>query len=145
MSLRDPLAKMSKSDPQPQSRILLTDSPPEIAEKVKKAVTDSIDGISFDPQNRPGLSNLLQIYGYMQRRRDFDNIARELGGCGKKVFKERVADCVVEGLKHVRDEYARIVNEGDGYLEMVAEQGARRARDSAEETMLLVRKAMGLI
>ncbi|KAF8249465.1 tryptophanyl-tRNA synthetase [Wilcoxina mikolae CBS 423.85] len=144
MSIRDPLVKMSKSDPQPHSRILLTDTPEEISSKLKKAVTDSIGGVSFDPKNRPGVSNLVQIYAHMQRRDDFESVATEFEGCNMKALKDRVTECVIEGLKPVREEYERIMKEGDGYLEQVAEDGAMRARESAEETMQLVRGAMGL-
>jgi len=144
MSLRAPLQKMSKSDPHPGSRILLTDSPEEIALKLKKSVTDSVEGVSFDPKNRPGVSNLVQIYSHMQRRSDFGAVASELKDCSMRQLKERVAECVVEGLKPVRERYARIMAEGEGYLEQMAEEGARKARESAEETMVRVRRAIGL-
>jgi tryptophanyl-tRNA synthetase len=80
----------------------------------------------------------------MQRRDDFENVASEFEGCNMKALKDRVAECVVEGLRPVRVEYEKIMKEGDGYLEQVAEDGALRARESAEETMQLVRSAMGL-
>jgi tryptophanyl-tRNA synthetase len=135
---------MSKSDPHPGSCILLTDSPEEITMKLKKSVTDSVEGVSFDPKNRPGVSNLVQIYGHMQRRSDFGAIAEELKGCSMRQLKERVAECVIEGLKPVREQYARVMAEGEGYLEEIAEEGARKARESAEETMVQVRRAIGL-
>jgi tryptophanyl-tRNA synthetase len=144
MSLRDPLQKMSKSDPQPLSRILLTDTPEDISKKLRKAVTDSEEGVTFDPQARPGVSNLVQIYAHMQRRTDFKDVAQELADCNKSELKNRVAECVNEGLRPIRKEYERIIKEGDGYLEKIAEEGAQKARVNAEETMLLVRKAMGL-
>jgi tryptophanyl-tRNA synthetase len=144
MSLRDPLQKMSKSDPHPLSRILLTDKPEDISQKLRKAVTDSDGGVSFDPKARPGVSNLVQIYAHMQRRTDFEDVAKELENCNKAELKNKVAECVAEGLRSIRDEYERIMKEGDGYLEKVAEEGARKAKESAEETMVLVRRAMGL-
>ncbi|KAA8895905.1 hypothetical protein FN846DRAFT_784359 [Sphaerosporella brunnea] len=144
MSLRDPLQKMSKSDPQPPSRILLIDTPEEISKKFQKAVTDSEEGVTYDPRARPGVSNLVQIYAHMQRRTDFHNVANELKDCTMKELKDKVAGIVIEGLRPIRDEYERISKEGDRYLEIVAEEGARKARESAEETMVLVRHAMGL-
>lgn len=144
MSLRDPLQKMSKSDPQPLSRILLTDGPDTIWEKLKKSMTDSELGVSYDPKNRPGVSNLIEIYAHMQRRDDFGAIAQEWENLEKKELKMRVAECISEGLKPVREEYERIMKEGDGYLDKIAEKGAAKARESAEKTMVLVRKAMGL-
>ena len=63
MSFIDPEKKMSKSDVNLRSRIVLTDSKERIREKIRRAVTDSSGNhISFDPKNRPGLSNLIQIY-----------------------------------------------------------------------------------
>jgi len=135
---------MSKSDPQPLSRILLTDDPKTIWEKLKKSITDSEPGVSYDPKNRPGVSNLIEIYAHMQRRDDFEAIAKEWENLEKKELKTRVAECIAEGLKPVREEFDRIMKEGEGYLDMVAEEGAGKARESAERTMVLVRKAMGL-
>ena len=62
MSLRDATTKMSKSDPQEVSRIELSDSPDIIKTKIQKATTDSEKHISYDPQNRPEMSNLINIY-----------------------------------------------------------------------------------
>lgn len=60
-SLRNPVKKMSKSDPDPKSRICLTDSPDEIALKIRKSVTDFTSEISYDMEERPGVSNLINI------------------------------------------------------------------------------------
>jgi len=144
MSLRDPLQKMSKSDPQTQSRILLTDDPKTIWDKVKKSMTDSELGISYDPKNRPGVANLVEIYAHMQRREDFETIAKEWETLDKKELKMRVSECIAEGLRPVREEYERIMKEGEGYLDEIADEGAVKAREGAERTMVLVRKAMGL-
>lgn len=145
MSLRDPSIKMSKSDPHQLSRIMLTDSAETITLKIRKSETDSIAGVSYDPTTRPGVSNLVEIYAHMQRKTDFVAVAKELEGCSMKELKVRVAECVVEGLAPFRKEYARIMNEGEEFLEQVAFEGGCRARENAEETMVLVRKAMGLV
>lgn len=63
-------------------------------------------------------------------------------GLGK--FKREVAEAVIEGLGGVRGEWERVMNEGEGFMDEVAKRGARRARESAEETMVGVRKAVGL-
>ena len=62
MSLRDPFQKMSKSDNMEGSRINLNDSPDHIRKKVRKAVTDCTSEITFSPDKRPGVSNLISIY-----------------------------------------------------------------------------------
>lgn len=61
-SLRDPSKKMSKSEQDPKSRIEITDTCDDILEKCKKAVTDFISEVTFDPENRPGVSNLITIH-----------------------------------------------------------------------------------
>ncbi len=61
-NLRDPTKKMSKSSPDENSRIELTDSPDVIRYRIKKALTDSTSAISYDPDGRPGVSNLIAIH-----------------------------------------------------------------------------------
>lgn len=64
-SLRDPAKKMSKSDQEIKSRIMLTDRPEQIIEKIKKAITDFTSAVTYDPINRPGVSNLIFIHSLM--------------------------------------------------------------------------------
>lgn len=146
MSLSDPFQKMSKSALDPRSRILLTDSTSEVQQKIKRAVTDSINGITYDPSGRPGVSNLIEIYSHMQGREDFEHVANEFENLSMKTFKERVAECVNENLEGVRRGYTQISEEeGDKFLEKVMREGSHKAAKSAEETMVDVRKALGLL
>lgn len=145
MSLSDPFQKMSKSALDPRSRILLIDSTSEVQQKIKRAVTDSISGITYDPGSRPGVSNLVEIYAHMQGREDFEQVANEFEGLTMKVFKERVAECVNENLEGVRKGYAQISEEGDKFLEKVIREGSHKAAENAEETMVKVRKTLGLL
>lgn len=146
MSLSDPLQKMSKSALDPRSRILLTDSTSEVQQKIKKAVTDSINGITYDPGSRPGVSNLVEIYAHMQGREDFEQVANEFEGLTMKDFKERVAECVNENLEGVRKGYTQISEEeGDKFLEKVIREGSQKAAENAEETMVKVKRALGLL
>lgn len=145
MSLLDPLKKMSKSDPHAHSRILLTDESTTIRKRISRAMTDSLDGITYDPTNRPGISNLLEIYGHSIGRSDFAALAKEqFDGAGAKELKQKTADVLVESLTPIREEYARIMGKGPEYLEEVARVGAVKARESAKETMDRVRATMGL-
>ncbi|KAI9049327.1 hypothetical protein LZ554_007171 [Drepanopeziza brunnea f. sp. 'monogermtubi'] len=146
MSLSEPLKKMSKSAPSPLSRILITDSPSTISQKISSALTDSDNSVCYAPTERPGVSNLLTLLS------SFDSEGRspqELGdklekeGMGLGAFKKLVAGAVSEGLSGVRGEFDRVMRE-DGYVEEVARRGAARAKESAEETMVLVREAVGL-
>lgn len=64
-SLRDPSKKMSKSDPDPKSRICLIDPPDEIMKKIKKSVTDFTSEVTYDPETRPGVANLISIHSFV--------------------------------------------------------------------------------
>lgn len=147
MSLREPHKKMSKSDPNPKSMILITESAEAIHQKIKAAVTDSMtDHISYDPENRPGVSNLLEIMSHFdERRRTPEELAREHEHSALSSLKERVAESVVHGLTGVQAEFERIMAADEGrYLDHVASRGAEKARQSAQETMALVRQSIGL-
>ncbi|KAL2068325.1 hypothetical protein VTL71DRAFT_16423 [Oculimacula yallundae] len=146
MSLTHPLTKMSKSAPSPLSRILITDSATTITTKLSSALTDSDNSVSWDPINRPGVSNLLTLLAsFDEHGRNAQEWGEKLEreGMGLGAFKKFVAGAVGEGLKDVREGFERIVGE-EGYVEEVARRGAARARESAEETMVLVREAVGL-
>lgn len=146
MSLRDPVRKMSKTDKDPRSRILLTDSPEEIQTKIKAALTDSEPGISYDPAKRPGVSNLIEILSHVDRHgRSCTEIASDFDSSGGiKALKEQVAKSLCEALAGIRERYFEIVGKGTDYLDDVAEQGAAKARANADVTMRTVRSAVGM-
>ncbi|KAI9147907.1 Tryptophan--tRNA ligase [Paramyrothecium foliicola] len=145
MSLTEPTSKMSKSHPQQRSRILITDTPDEIRTKLSRALTDSLSGISYDIANRPGISNLLDILAtFDTKSRTPSELATEYADLSPKQLKEMVTDAVVRGLDGIQKRYVDLTRRDDAYLDMVAEEGARKARESAEETMHLVKSAIGL-
>lgn len=76
-SLRDPTKKMSKSDPDKRSCILLTDKPDVIRDKVKKAVTDMTSAVTYEPEARPGVTNLLVIHSMMVKESIIEEICEE--------------------------------------------------------------------
>lgn len=145
MSLVDPKSKMSKSHKSERSRILVTDGPQEIKSKIGSALTDSLPGISYDPQERPGISNLLDILSIFDPEgRDARLLADEHSDLGPRQLKDMVSDAVIGGLNGIRDRYLELTAKGDEYLDKIEAEGARKARQSADETMQLVRSAMGL-
>jgi len=146
MSLKDPTQKMSKSAADPSSRILLTDTPKGVRDKLRKAITDSHPGpLTYDTQNRPGLSNLIEILSHIRRRQDFENVAKEVSDLSLKEFKDLVADAISEHLEPIRDEYEKIIAESNReVLRFVASEGERKARESAEETLAEVREVVGI-
>ncbi|KAK6521564.1 Tryptophan--tRNA ligase, mitochondrial [Arthrobotrys conoides] len=142
MSLTTPTSKMSKSGAV-NSQINLDHSESEIRLRIRGALTDSIPGISYDREARPGVSNMIEMIGNMTNRDDFDVIALECERLSMKEFKDRVADSVVEGLKGIKGEYERIKGEA-GYLEEVSKVGAEKANKKANETLGRVMEAMGM-
>lgn len=146
MSLQDPNAKMSKSHPDPRSKIVITDEPEVIHKKVMSALTDSTNSISYDPENRPGVSNLLQLLSHFD---DQNRSAADLGfvyaGHSIASFKGTLSNSISNSLAPIRERYFQIMAEGDGaYLDQVEEMGAKKAWESAEPTMASVRKALHL-
>ncbi|KAF5387014.1 hypothetical protein D9615_002043 [Tricholomella constricta] len=142
LSLRDPTSKMSKSSPDVQSRILLTDTAAQIKTKIRSAVTDSIPGITYDPATRPGTSNLLTILAACTDE-DVQDVARRYEGKGHGHLKADVAEAVEQMIKYPRAEFERIRLE-TAFLEEVAQSGAERAKERSETTMQQVRERLGL-
>lgn len=144
MSLTDPTSKMSKSAPNGRSRILVTDTPEEIHAKVASAKTDSTSGITYDVTARPGISNLLDIYAsFDPQHRTPQQVAEEYHAVQPRQLKEMVADAVVEGMRGIRQRYHDLLD-ASGWLEQVEAESAHKARQSAQETMDIVRNATGL-
>lgn len=145
MSLKEPYLKMSKSHQDPRSRILLTDSPEDIHMKIRVALTDSENEICYDPDRRPGVSNLLAILSYLDSRtRSGHDLAQECSKLSMRELKEKVSDEICKALADIRLRYDQIMADDGHYLTSVAEDGAKRARQDAEETMVKVRTATGL-
>ncbi|KAI9029724.1 tryptophanyl-tRNA synthetase [Phycomyces nitens] len=143
MSLREPGAKMSKSDPSDFARINLTDSPEVINAKIGRATTDGIRGVSFDPKERPGVSNLLGMYAAM-RGLEIDAAVKAFEDINStKVFKEQVAESIIERLTPIQKELARL-EQDVGYVRQVLDEGARKADQVANHNMEEVYKAVGL-
>lgn len=154
MSLTDPTKKMSKSDANAASRVLITDSAAEIRKKVMRAVTDSQSGfVSYDTEGRPGVSNLLEILAVLEgprtgwgRRRTPAEVAGDFAVSQHplKALKERTAEVVVAELRDVRERYMGLLGDSDGKeLDEIEALGAEKARASAEATMKLVKEAVG--
>jgi tryptophanyl-tRNA synthetase len=140
MSLIDPTDKMSKSDPSPKSRINLIDGEDEIVAKLKAAVTDPGTEVAYDWGDKPGISNLLEIFSFFTGR-SIEQLAEEhrTGGYGN--FKTAVAEAVAAGLKPIREAFQGM---SDAEVSEVMSSSAERARVMAEETMEAVREVTGL-
>ncbi|MGI6237529.1 MAG: tryptophan--tRNA ligase [Candidatus Excrementavichristensenella sp.] len=141
MSLQEPTRKMSKSDPE-DTYIAMLDEPSAIRKKLRRAVTDSENAIRFDPENKPGVSNLMSILSTL-RGMTLDEVASLYDGKGYGVFKDAVADAVIETLAPIQERFRRF-NSDKAYLEEVMTHSARRAEAIAAKTMAKVRRKVGL-
>tara|TARA_B100001123_G_scaffold365414_2_gene424385 strand:- start:500 stop:1495 length:996 start_codon:yes stop_codon:yes gene_type:complete len=141
MSLRDGTKKMSKSDPSDMSRINLVDDADTIAQKFKKAKSDMVEGISYDPEERPEAANLIQIMAAMTGS-TIQAVVAEYGSSNFATFKQALADAAVAHLAPINTRYHALLNDR-AYVESVLAEGAEKARTIATETMVQVRKLSG--
>ena len=141
MSLQEPTRKMSKSDPE-DTYIAILDKPDIIRKKIRRAVTDCENRVVFDPENQPGVANLMSILSALTGR-GMDEIAAEYDGQGYGRFKDAVADAVIATLEPIQNEYERI-SADKAYLQQVMDSGRDRASAIAHRTMLKVRKKLGI-
>ena len=143
MGLQDPTSKMSKSSTIPNDTILLVDTPEEIMKKVKKAVTDSEGIVKYDEANKPGISNLMEIYGIIQNK-TMDEIEKEFEGQNYGTFKVAVAEASIKELEPFHTKYNELMNNLE-YLEEIYNKGAKKASEVASKTLNEVYNKIGLI
>ena len=143
MSLNAPDSKMSKS--MPEGCVFLMERPEDIQRKFKRAITDSDteNCVRFDPENKPGVANLMSIYAAVTGK-TFAEIETEFAGCGYGKFKPVVGDAVIEHLRPIREESQRLLKD-KAYLESVYRDGAQKASYVAEKTLRKVYKKVGFV
>lgn len=142
MSLQEPDKKMSKSDTNVNSFVLLLDDPDTIVRKFKRAVTDS-DGCVRAAAEKPGVTNLMSIYSVMTGK-DFAAIEREFEGKGYGDFKLAVAASVVDTFRPIQQEYKRILAD-KAYLDGVLRAGDEAAARIANRTVQKVYRKVGFL
>ncbi|MDR1433279.1 MAG: tryptophan--tRNA ligase [Puniceicoccales bacterium] len=144
MALQNPTAKMSKSDPNQNSVVYVTDSDDAIAKKITGAVTDSGSGVSFDPAAKPGIANLLNIYAAAtdstieKSATQFEKLANYAP------FKRTVADAVIAKISPIRDRYNEIAKNRE-YLLSLLEDGRQEAQKRASKMMAKVCRNAGFL
>lgn len=143
MSLQEPANKMSKSEQDNGGCVCLLDKPETIMKAFKRAVTDSDTCVRYDPEGKPGISNLMQIYSVITGK-SFSEIEDAFAGAGYGVFKTTVGEAVVELLRPVREEAERLFAD-KAYLESVYKDGAERAAYVADKTVRKVYKKVGFV
>ena len=141
-SLQDPARKMSKSDAE-DSFISVLDTPDVIRRKYRRAVTDSLASIRFDPENQPGVSNLLSIISALTGE-DMEKVVASFEGKGYGDLKAAVTDVTIETLAPIQAEFARVMKDKK-YMEEVYREGAQRASALAERTLQKLMKKIGYV
>ncbi|MBQ7542149.1 MAG: tryptophan--tRNA ligase [Clostridia bacterium] len=141
MSLQDPTSKMSKSDTNPKASVSLLDTPDVIMKKFKSAVTDSEACVRY-AEGKDGINNLMTIYACCTGL-SFERIEADFAGKGYGDFKSAVAEAVIEELRPMQEEYARIIKD-KAYITESARSGAEKALYLSQKTLRKVQKKVGL-
>jgi len=140
MALDDPTIKMSKSAPNPLSRIDILADATQIKKAIMKATTDSDGEVRFDVENKPGVSNLLNIYSVLSGK-DIASLEKDYIGHGYGDFKKDLVEVAVEALRPIQEKYQAIRNSDE--LELILKDGANRANEISERTMRRIKDKIG--
>lgn len=141
MSLQEPTSKMSKSDENQRSFISMLDDPKTIERKIMSAVTDSEGIIAYDREQKPGVSNLIDIYASCTGK-SIDEIVASYEGKQYGPFKADVAEVVINLLRPIQEKYYDLIESEE--LDETLTEGAEKAEVRANKTLEKVKRAMGL-
>lgn len=139
--LQDPTKKMSKSDTNPKGCIDLLDNPATARNKIKSAVTDSLGEIRFDPENQPGLANLITILSALTDE-SIDSIVERYQGKGYGELKKETGDVVFNFLTDLQARYQDIISSGK--INEILNEGAQKASKVANKKIAKVYRKVGL-
>ena len=142
MSLQDPTAKMSKSDPNHAATVFITDRPEEVRKKIMSSVTDSSAEVRAGA-DKPGVTNLLSIMSACTGR-PIATLETEFAGKGYGDFKKAVADAVIAMLDPVRVRYDELIKDR-GELDRILKAGAEQAQATAFRTLSKVNRKVGFV
>jgi len=142
MSLAEPTKKMSKSDENVNATIYLVDDRDTIIRKFKKAVTDSDAEVRYDVENKPGVSNLMEIYGVVTNK-TMDEVAKEFEGKGYGDFKLAVGEAVADMLDPFHKRCVEL-EQDKTYINECIKENAEKASYFANKTLRKVHKKLGL-
>ena len=142
MSLQDPTRKMSKSDENANASVYLMDDADTVRRKFKRAVTDSEAEVRYDWDNKPGISNLMDIYGATTGKTT-DEIEKEFAGKGYGDFKMAVGDAVAAMLTPMQTRFEELIKDKE-YLDKMIKQNDEKAYYFSQKTLRKVKKKVGL-
>ena len=140
--LKDPTKKMSKSEENPQGVISMFDDPEVIKKKIMKATTDSDNIVKFDEENKPGISNLLNIASVITGKH-IEELEKEFQGKGYGDFKKYVAEVTAEHVSKIQQKYNELINSKE--LEEILDNGKEKTRQLAKNKFELIKERMGVI
>jgi tryptophanyl-tRNA synthetase len=143
MDLQEPEAKMSKTGSSPKGLIDLMQDPAKIAKNIRSAVTDTDTEVRYDPEGKPGVSNLLVIHSVLSGT-PVQQVADSFAGKGYGDLKKEVAEVVVEALTPFQERMRELLSD-EAELDRILADGADRAREVAHATMARVRERVGLL
>lgn len=141
-SLQDPAAKMSKSDPNENAFVALTDDADTIRRKLRRAVTDC-DTVVRAGADKPAITNLLTIYS-LTSGESIADAEKRFEGQGYGAFKDAVADAIISVVEPIQKQQKLLLAD-KGYLESVLKQGAENASRIAAKTLAKVYRKMGFV
>jgi len=140
MSLRHPENKMSKSSDDINGTIYFNDKKDNILKKFKSSVTDSENIVRYDPKNKPGISNLIEIYSAVNDK-EISDTEKEFENSQYGEFKIAVAETVVDYLDPIKKNFDNLTSEN---LEDIVVSNLKLAKDSAQKTIIEVEEALGI-
>jgi tryptophanyl-tRNA synthetase len=140
MSLRHPENKMSKSSDDINGTIYFNDEKDNILKKFKSSVTDSENIVRYDPKNKPGISNLIEIYAAVNDK-EISDAEKEFENSQYGEFKIAVAETVVDYLDPIKKNFDDLT---DDNLEDIVVSNLKSAKDSAQKTIIEVEEALGI-
>ena len=138
--LIDPTKKMSKSSDNPKGIIYLLDDIEVARKKIMGATTDSEMSVKYDPENKPGISNLINIYVSLTNK-TIKEVETEFEGCNYGTFKAKVADVVCDFLKDIQSKFNEIIN--SNLINEVLDEGREKTIKIARDKYMEAKKKMG--
>ena len=140
MSLRHPENKMSKSSDDINGTIYFNDEKDNILKKFKSSVTDSENIVRYDPKNKPGISNLIEIYAAVNDK-EISETEKEFENSQYGEFKIAVAETVIDYLDPIKKNFDNLTSDN---LEDIVVSNLKSAKDSAQKTIIEVEEALGI-
>lgn len=141
MDLQDPTKKMSKSDDNSKGYIALLDDLQVIKKKIKSAVTDSLGIVQYDPDNQPGIANLLSIYSVLSEK-SIDDIVKDYSNKGYADFKNDLAELVADKIGDLQKKYHEVIQSGT--LDSILDKGKETASKVAYKKVEKCKQIIGL-